>query len=437
MFGEARRRAARIAKEELAVAEDALPHFRFLASDMSLASANRAGSVRNQALQSLREAFTPTQPKQTVRLFAGRRRELKSIVSAIEEWKAHVVIFGERGYGKSSLANVVSEIARQGGITVLTCSCASEITFEEMLRGFLREIPLPYRGIPGRAEGALARQGNLASLLPSGNFGAMELTEALRHLTDRHVIFRIDEFDRVRNDELRNRIAEAIKNLSDAGARVTFLIIGVADDLDHLLGKHPSIQRNVVGIHLSLMSEAELLQLISAGEKAANIVFDEDVRRRIVALAQGLPYLAQLLALHCGQVAVEEGSKHVRPEHLVRAIDQVVALAPPALERNYERAFRGHDHDHAKIAAFAAALSPCDPWGYFSTQELASGQRIKEARSLTPDRLIAIVDSLTDGAGGNPLFKLREQRGGRHYAFNDPLMRPYVLLRMGRELGVL
>jgi len=435
MFGEARRRAARIAKEE--AVEDALPNFRFLASDMSLASANRIGSVRIQAVQALREAFTPTQPKQTVRLFAGRRRELKRIVSAIEEWKAHVVIYGERGYGKTSLANVVAEIARQGGITVLTCSCASEITFEEMFGGFLHEIPLPYRGIPGRAEGVHVRQGNLASLLPSGGFGAMELTEALRHLTDRHVIFRIDEFDRVRDDELRNQIAEAIKNLSDAGARVTFLIVGVADDLDQLLGKHPSIQRNVIGIHLPLMSEGELLQLLAAGERAANIAFDEDVRRRIVALAQGLPYLAQLLALHCGQVAVEEGSKHVRPEHLVRAIDQVVALAPPAVERNYERAFRGHDHDSARMAAFAAALSPCDPWGYFSAQELARGPRIKEARNLTPDRLIALVDSLADDTAGAPLFKLREDSGTRHYAFNDPLMRPYVLLRMGRELGVL
>ncbi len=313
MFGEARRRAARIAREEVAATEDALPHFRFLASDMSLASANRSGSVRTQALQALREAFTPTQPKQTVRLFAGRRRELKSIISAIEEWKAHIVIFGERGYGKTSLANVVAEIARQGGITGAHLLLLSEITFEEMFRGFLREIPLPYRGIPGRAEGIYARQGNLASLLPAGHFGAMELTEALRHLSERHVIFRIDEFDRMRDDELRNQIAEAIKNLSDAGARVTFLIIGVADDLDQLLGKHPSIQRNVVGVHLSLMSEADLLQLIAVGEKAANIVFDEDVRRRIVALAQGLPYLAQLLASSLWASAVEDGFEACAP----------------------------------------------------------------------------------------------------------------------------
>src|SRR5262249_19174911 len=148
--------------------------------------------------------------------------------------------------------------------------------------------------------------GNFAQLLPQGAFGATELAETLRHLTDRHIIFRIDEFDRVRSEEVRNQIAEAIKNLSDVGARGAFLIVGVADDLEELLGKHPSIQRNVVGIHLSLMSEAELLQLIKAGEKAADISFQEEVRQRIVALAQGLPYQAQLLCQQAGQVAIEE-----------------------------------------------------------------------------------------------------------------------------------
>ena len=286
--------------------EHNLPRFRFLASDMSMASASRSGSVRARALQHLREAFTPTQPKQSVKLFAGRRRELARIVSAIEEWKAHVVIYGERGYGKSSLANVVVEIARQGGITVLTAACSSEITFQEMFRNFLKELPLPYRGIASGGTNAARREGNFASLLPDGEFGATELTEALRHLTDRHVIFRIDEFDRIRSIEFKNQLAEAIKNLSDSGARVTFLIVGVAEDLDELLGQHPSIQRNVVGIHLSLMSEAELTKLIKAGERAADIQFEDEVRARIIALAQGLPYQAQLLALHCGAVAIEE-----------------------------------------------------------------------------------------------------------------------------------
>jgi Cdc6-like AAA superfamily ATPase len=421
--------------------EDAVPQFRFLASEMSLASSGRMGSVQAQALKALREAFTPTQPKQSVRLFAGRRRELKRIVSAIEEWKAHIVIFGERGYGKSSLANIVAEIAKQGGISVLSCSCSAELTFEEMFRNFLREIPLPYRGVPTRGEAFKAEAaragGNFAQLLPAGAFGATELAETLRHLTDRHVIFRIDEFDRVRGEEIKNQIAEAIKNLSDVGARVTFLIVGVADDLDELLGKHPSIQRNVVGVHLSLMTEAELLQLIKAGEKAADIGFQDEVRGRIVALAQGLPYQAQLLCQQAGQVAIEEGAKTVGPQHLARAIDQAIALAPRGLERLYDQAFAGPNHDSLKAVAFAAALSPCDPWGYFCVQDLARAQRTLGTDTMGPDTIGGLLDSLADSGRSQQILRLRQDRAGRYYAYSDPLLRAYILLRLGREYAML
>lgn len=422
--------------------DDFLPQFRFLGEDLSrpVLQTNRPGTTRAQALQALREAFTPTQPKQTARLFSGRRRELKRIVTAIEEWKAHVVIFGERGYGKSSLANIVSEIAKQAGISVLSCSCSTELTFEEMFRNFLRDIPLPFRGVPGRAEGyrgdPLRNTGNFASLLPTGPFGATDITEALRHLTDRHVIFRIDEFDRVRDPDIKNQIAESIKNLSDVGARITFLIVGVADDLDELLGNHPSIQRNVVGIHLTLMNETELLTLIKAGEKAADITFTEEVRARIVALAQGLPYQTQLLCQQSGQVAIEEGVKKVTPQHLMRAIDQALALAPRAIERSFERAFAGPDHDNLKAVAFASALSPSDPWGFFCVQDVARGQRALSSDALGPETIQSTLENLADQKRDLAILRTRNDRSGRYYAFTDPLLRAYILLRIGREHAI-
>lgn len=417
--------------------DEEIPSFRLLASDMSLASSARAGSIQAAALQALREAFTPTQPKQGARLLAGRRKELRRIVSAIEEWRAHVVIYGERGFGKTSLTNTVVEIAREGGITVLTCACSSELTFEEMCRSFLRELPLPFRGVPGREGGGrAAARGNFASLLPSGPFGAAELTEALRHLTDRHVIFRLDEFDRVRSEEVKNQLAEAIKNLSDAGARVTFLIVGVAEDLDELLGKHPSIQRNVVGIHLALMSDDELLKLIGAGESAAGIQFDEDVKRRIVALAQGLPYQAQLLCLQCGQAAIESGVRRVTTEHLERAIDQAIALAPRSVELVYERAFPGATRERARAVAFTAALAECDPYGYFTLNDVVrAGPSLGLTEALTSHEVAALLDDLVSGQRGPALLKARDSRTGRRYAFADPLMRAYLILLAQRATG--
>ena len=412
--------------------DEAVPQFRFLASDMSLASSGRIGSMQALALKALREAFTPTQPKQSVRLFAGRRRELKRIVSAIEEWKAHIVIFGERGYGKSSLANIVAEIAKQGGITVLTCSCSAELSFEEMFRTFLREIPLPYRGVPGRGEAfkadAARTGGNFADLLPQGAFGATDLAEALRHLTDRHVIFRIDEFDRIRGEEIKNQVAEAIKNLSDVGARVTFLIVGVADDLDELLGQHPSIQRNVVGIHLALMNEAELQQLIKAGEKAADVAFQDEVRQRIVALAQGLPYQAQLLCLQAGQAAIEDGAKTVGPQHLARAIDQAIALAPRGLERLYDQAFAGPNHDQLKTVALAAARCNTDEFGYFTARDVAEALR-RAGKMISRDEAVQNVLVRLSLAGPARILKTHENGSSQSFAFADCLLKVYLTMR--------
>jgi Cdc6-like AAA superfamily ATPase len=417
---------------DLKSVEEPLPQFRFLASEMSLASSGRMGSGRVQALQILREAFTPTQPKQSVRLFAGRRRELKRIVSAIEEWKAHVVIFGERGYGKSSLANIVSEIARQGGITVLSCSCSSEITFEEMFRNFLRDIPLPYRGVQGRGESvkstAARAGGNFASLLPPGNFGATELAEALRHLTDRHVIFRIDEFDRVRDENVKNQLAEAIKNLSDVGARITFLIVGVADDLDDLLGRHPSIQRNVVGIHLSLMNDEELGHLITAGEVAAGVAFDADVKARIVALAQGNPYQAQLICLHAGQAAIEEGAKIVRMEHLMRAGEMAAAMAPRGVERVCEMAFAGPQHDRLKAIAVAAARCRADQYGTFTAADVCS-ELARTGKEVPREDAVQAVLARFATLGPDRLLKIRDGGTGQLYAFLDQVLKVYVSLQ--------
>src|SRR5258708_323800 len=59
----------------------------------------------------LRDTFTPTRPKQNIELFYGRFEQLRCIIGAIEQQRAHVMIYGERGSGKTSLANVLANKA--------------------------------------------------------------------------------------------------------------------------------------------------------------------------------------------------------------------------------------------------------------------------------------------------------------------------------------
>src|SRR5437763_6324642 len=53
------------------------------------------------------KVFQPRTPITTKELFAGRWNELKTVADAVNQVGLHVVIYGERGVGKTSIANVV------------------------------------------------------------------------------------------------------------------------------------------------------------------------------------------------------------------------------------------------------------------------------------------------------------------------------------------
>src|SRR5690349_10398978 len=55
-------------------------------------------------------AFQPRTPITTKELFAGRWNQMTTLADAVSQPGLHVVIYGERGVGKTSLANVVKPL---------------------------------------------------------------------------------------------------------------------------------------------------------------------------------------------------------------------------------------------------------------------------------------------------------------------------------------
>lgn len=66
---------------------------------------------RRPALQSLLNVFTPNNPISEAARFAGRSRQLEEVADALLTRGADLIIFGERGSGKSSLARMLHSIA--------------------------------------------------------------------------------------------------------------------------------------------------------------------------------------------------------------------------------------------------------------------------------------------------------------------------------------
>ena len=315
--------------------------------------------------------FTPTQPKSGSRQITGRQAELQRILQALIEDRAHVVLHSERGRGKTSLSNMVVEMLRRADVIVTRYTCDAGSDFDSILRGLARDLPLSLLANPQSdtdgSEGCEAA-------LPPRELRPGDVAALPARLTCRTLVCVIDEFDRVENTRARTQLADAIKQLSDRDVRLQFLIVGVSDNLDEILGQHPSIQRSVLGVHLPLFTDRDVAQLISKASQDGGFSFPPEVVARITVLSRGMPYMAQLIGLRLTQAANVRGSSHVSTEDLATATAQIVAEANPrtaALYTSLTERGRNQDMLHS-LRRIASA--PQDPWGRMEVLPLADGR---------------------------------------------------------------
>ncbi len=381
----------------------------------------------------LRDAFTPTRPKHDAGMFSGRFREMERIIAAIEEERAHVVVFGERGSGKTSLCNILAGKAGEAGYHILQYACSSGIGFEEIFRNFMRRLPGTFL-----AEGLGAghrRVENFAHLLPEGAFGVTELIEVFARIHDRHVILIIDEYDRVESEEVKNKLAELMKIMSDASVPVTLLLIGVADDVRHLFGKHPSLQRTLVTVPMPLMARRDLEGLIAAGETHAGLTFVPEVREAIIDYAQGLPYQAQLLCLFAARNAVRRHSRQVEREDLRYAVERAAEEAESRIKEAYSQAVGTPVETAFQDLIYHAARAHSDEFGSFTAADVAAAGAPAEGDG----SLLALqmpLMKLTEAERGSVLRRLMTANGPR-YQFSTQALRNFVLVKEVTRRGLI
>jgi len=406
-----------------------MPSFTLAAPGVSWVR-GRTASDSSAVNAALRDAFTPTRPKQLDGQFAGRYAQMQRIISAIEEERAHVVLYGERGSGKTSLANIISAKASEAGYFVVKFACSSELSFDDIFHSFLQRIPATFLA-GGIGATQRAGIGNFDELLPSGDISVADLVSIFARVHDKHIILVIDEYDRVTSAETKNKLAELIKNMSDASAPVTLLLIGVAEDVDDLLGKHPSLQRTLVTIPMPLMSAEEIEAIIIGGEARSGLRFTPSVRRSIVELAQGLPYHAQLLSLFAARNALRRHTSTVEPEDLRYAVLRAAEEAEGKIKEAYALAVASQGGTAFKDVLFAAARSASDAFGVFAVLDVAQAAA-QHGIALSALSLQFPLKKLTEPGRGAMLRRISSLDGLR-YQFVNQMLRHHVLVRQAIE----
>ena len=330
----------------------------------------------------LAEVFTPTRPKAGERRLAGRGAELQKILSALLEEHAHVVLYSERGRGKTSLSNSVIAALRQHEVAVARYTCDAASTYEDIIRGLLRDLPASMLAVPAATQPAQGPAQGCSSALPDGPLQPYDVVSMPGRLTCPFLVCVIDEFDRLRNTVVRTQFADTIKQISDRGVRMLFMLVGVSDSLEQMLGEHQSIQRALVALPLPLLSEERVGELVADGAAEAGLEIAPPLAARIASLSRGMPYMAQLLALRVVQATALRGAKRATDADLRCAADRLVDEAEPRVLSLYA-VLTHHGADAAAVDALhVVATAEQDAFGRIQVRHEAEGVRV--ARGLVP-----------------------------------------------------
>lgn len=372
--------------------------------------------------------FTPTSPIDERSLFAGREEQVLQIIDVINQKGQHTILFGERGVGKTSLANVLSAFLGNPGASVVAprVNCDAADTFSSVWGKIFEQIQLT-RSLPPMGFNGTLRQE--AQQLLTETADPDSVRRALTVLSQAALpILIIDEFDRL-EDQARKVFADMVKALSDHAVNATVVLVGVADSVDGLIQDHQSVERALVQIKLPRMSTVEVNQIVETGLGRLEMKIEQEALARIGLLAQGLPHYAHLISLHASRAAIDQRSVTITTDHVGSAVKKAIQGAQHSIRSAYELAIRSPRKDNLfGDVLLACALAKPNELGQFAAQDVREPMQRITGKNYDIPSFAQHLNEFSEAKRGNILQKTGSTRRFR-YRFSNPLMQPFVIMQ--------
>jgi len=363
-----------------------------------------------QRLMRVSQTFTPSAPISRRDLFAGRGEQILKVATALASPGRQVALYGERGVGKTSLANVIQELmAPDGGspIRAYRINCDTEDVYFTIWKRVFEEAGFVMsdewtRHSPPRPD---------------------DIRRALSTKPPFYII--LDEFDRIADDDTLSLMADTMKAFSDHALLTKLMVVGVASSIDQLVGEHESIQRAIQEVLMPRMTEQDMRDIVRVGAKAVGIEFAPGAEDAIVRLAEGLPHFVHLLAGGAAEACIQDDREKVSVRDVRRAAE--IAVQSHLLMREYQTAIQsGRKNLFAEVLT-ACALAKKNDLGQFTAKAVETPLTDIMGKTYDIPGFAKHLNRFTGDDRGRVLIQEGVERRFT-YRFRNPLLQPFAIL---------
>ena len=399
---------------------------------------------REEFVDILHKHVSPTSPIQSQEHLFGRGRQLEQVEQALYAPGRSIFIYGDRGVGKTSLAQTVAYSHQSATHNPILLACDPQTTFTGLMTSAIGQL----RGLKPKRS-ATTHKFNVAyygvgiggertrqeEVIPQIQ-ATTDLNDIVTALLDvgetcrnDSVVIVIDEFDRINSDEERAHFADFIKQIGDQRVPIKFVFCGVAESMQKLLGAHGSCYRYLDGIELKTLTYDARFEIVDNVAAALGVRVEGHPRYRIAAISDGFPHYIHRM---CEQLFWQM-FKDPRPcemptaDHYRDAVALSVVSIEQHLKQTYDQAVMKDASGYEQVLWAIADHSDLirNTEGIFASycnimNDLDGGEQVLDRQTV-----VTRLNALKGPRCGTILATVRKG----WYQFRESIMRGYVRLR--------